>query len=150
MIKGIDEYSRKFQEWFIYEIFSDMFIKIDDLFEEGYIVIGICYFIGLRWYFVVMIMIVDVQSSYDWFDDIIVVLNWMEQQCGVGYYLILVFMDLNDCKILVVMIMDENRLSVSGVVYMLDYKFDCNKVLIVFKYKIMWELFRIVNQLIKE
>lgn len=150
MTKGTDEYSRKPQEWFTYETFSDTSTKIDDLSEEGYTVTGICYSTGLRRYFVVMTMIADVQSSYDWFDDTTVALNWMEQQRGVGYHPTLVFMDPNDRKTLVVMTTDENRPSASGVVYMLDYKLDCNKASTVFKYKTTRELFRIANQSIKE
>ena len=125
--KGTDEYTGKRQKWFTSETFSDTSTKIDDLSEEGYTVTGICYSTGLKQYFVVMTKIPEVQSSHDWFDDTTVALNWMEEQRGVGYHPTLIFMDPNDHKrTLVVMTTDEKRPNASRVVYMLDYRLDCN------------------------
>lgn len=41
-------------------------------YREGKVIIGICYFIGLRKYFVVMIRILE-WKIWKWFDDIEVV-----------------------------------------------------------------------------
>ena len=130
----------------ISETFSDTSTKIYDLSEERYTVTGICYSTGLRQYFVVMTMIAEVQSSYDWFDDTTVALNWMEEQSGVGYHPILLLMDPNDHKTLAVMTTDGDRPSASSTVYMLDYSLDCNKASTVFKYRTTRELTRIANQ----
>ena len=145
--KGTVEYTGKRQKWFISKTFSDTSTKIADLSDEGCTVTGICYSTGLKQYFVVMTRIPEVQSSHYWFYDTTVALSGMEEQRGVGYHPTLIFMDPNDHKrTLVVMTTDENRLNVSSVVYLLDYRPHCRKALTVYKYRTMWDIMRIANR----
>ena len=111
MTKGTKEYQDKSQMWFTFNVWNETYDKIDEQYKAGYTLTGICYSTGLGEYFVVMTMILEVQSSY-YFDDTAVALNWIKEQHHVGYHPTIIFNipTLNN-KTLVVMTTDKYRSS---------------------------------------
>ena len=120
MTKGTNEYQGRSQMWFTFNTWKDTYDKIVEQYKVGYTVTGICYSTSLRQFFVVMTTIPEVQSSC-YFDDTVVVLNWMEEQHHVGYHPTIIFNIPTLNKTLVVMITDGWRSSYE---YKFGYKLE--------------------------
>ena len=118
MTKGTREYEDKEQMWFTSNRRNEAYDEINEQYEAGLTVTGICYSTGLRQNFVVFTKIPEVQSSY-YFDDTTVALNWMAEKHHVGYHPTVIFTDPTLNKTLAVMTSDENR---SNYEYTFGYK----------------------------
>ena len=112
MAKGTKEYHGKQQMWFTRGTWKKANDEIQEGYQEGKAITGICYSSGLKLYFVVMTASMGRQCSR-WFDTTVrdAMDDWENKKCDQGFHHTIIFNDPTDDKILFVMTEDKNRSS---------------------------------------
>ena len=120
MAKDTKEYHRKQQIWFTPSTWKEANDEIQEGYQEGKAITGICYSSGLKLYFVVMTASMGQQCSR-WFDrtERKSKTDWEKKKYDQGFHPTIIFNDPTDDKTLIVMTKDESR---SGYVCRPNYK----------------------------
>ena len=121
MTKDTKEYHGKQQKWFTRSTWKETNDEIQEGYQEGKAITGICYSSGLKLYFVVMTASMGRQCSR-WFDTTEgreAGIDWENKKYDEGFHPTIIFTDPTDNKTLIVMTEDKNR---SAYVYRASYK----------------------------
>ena len=120
MTKDTKEYHGKQQIWFTCRTWKEANDDIQEGYQEGKAITGICYSSGLKLYFVVMTASMGRQGSR-WFDTTEgeAMNDWQNKKYDQGFHPTIIFKDPTDNKTLIVMTEDKNR---SAYVSRADYK----------------------------
>ena len=118
MTKDTEEYEGKLQSWFTCSTWAEAQNKIEEKYEEGKVITGICYSTVLDKYFIVMTETTENQT-YKWFYNYVGRSKWISEQYKEGFHVTIIFKDPIDDNILVVMTTDKNR---SGYKCRFNYK----------------------------
>ena len=121
MTKDTKEYHGKQQKWFTRSTWKETNDEIQEGYQEGKAITGICYSSGLKLYFVVMTASMGRQCSR-WFDTTEgreAGIDWENKKYDEGFHPTIIFTDPTDNKTLIVMTEDKNR---SAYVSRADYK----------------------------
>ena len=120
MTKDTKEYHGKQQIWFTCRTWKEANDDIQEGYQEGKAITGICYSSGLKRYFVVMTASMGRQGSR-WFDTTEgeAMNDWQNKKYDQGFHPTIIFKDPTDNKTLIVMTEDKNR---SAYVSRADYK----------------------------
>ena len=121
MTKDTKEYHGKQQKWFTRSTWKETNDEIQEGYQEGKAITGICYSSGLKLYFVVMTASMGRQCSR-WFDTTEgreAGIDWENKKYDEGFHPTIIFTDPTDNKTLIVMTEDKNR---SAYISRADYK----------------------------
>jgi len=120
MTKDTKEYCEKPQRWFTRSTWKETSDEIQEGYQEGKAITGICYSIELKLYFVVMTASIGEQCSR-WLGTTKKEArsDWENKKYDQGFHPTIIFNDPTDNKTLIVMTKDKNR---SGYVYLAGYK----------------------------
>ena len=121
MTKNTKEYHGKGQRWLTRSTWKEANDEIQEGYQDGKSITGICYSRGLKQYFVVMTASMGAQC-FRWFGktERKAMHDWEKKKHDQGFHLTIIFNDPTDDKILIVMTKDKNR---SGrYVYRAGYK----------------------------
>ena len=112
MTKDTKEYHGKRQKWFTRRTWKETNDEIQEGYQEGKAITGICYSSGLKRYFVVMTASMGGQCSR-WFGmtNSDARCDWENKKYDQGFHPTIIFKDPTDNKNLIVMTRDENRLG---------------------------------------
>ena len=112
MTKDTKEYHGKQQKWCTRSTWKEANDEIQEGYQEGKAITGICYSSGLKRYFVVMTASMGRQCSR-WFDmtEEEAMDDWENTKYDQGFHPTIIFNDPTDDKILFVMTEDNNRSS---------------------------------------
>ena len=110
MTKDTKEYHEKPQIWFTPSTWKEANDDIQEGYQEGKAITGICYSSGLKLYFVVMTASMGRQRSR-WFDTTEgeAMDDWENEKYDQGFHPTIIFKDPTDNKTLIVMTEDKNR-----------------------------------------
>ena len=110
MTKDTKEYHGKLQSWFTRSTWKEANDEIQERYQEGKAITGICYSSGLKQYFVVMTASMGEQCSR-WFGTTEGEArnDWENKKCVQGFHPTIIFKDPTDNKTITVMTKDENR-----------------------------------------
>ena len=110
MTKDTKEYHGKQQIWFTCRTWKEANDDIQEGYQEGKAITGICYSSGLKRYFVVMTASMGRQRSR-WFDTTEgeAMDDWENEKYDQGFHPTIIFKDPTDNKTLIVMTEDKNR-----------------------------------------
>ena len=110
MTKHTKEYHGKLQLCFTASTWKETNDEIQEGYQEGKAITGICYSIGLKLYFVVMTASMGGQC-FRWFDTTEgkAMDDWKTKKYEQGFHPTIIFKDPTDNKTLIVMTKDENR-----------------------------------------
>ena len=108
--KDTKEYHGKQQKWFTRSTWKETNDEIQEGYQEGKAITGICYSSGLKLYFVVMTASMGRQCSR-WFDttEREARSDWRNKKYDQGFHPTIIFNDPTDNKTLIVMTEDKNR-----------------------------------------
>ena len=120
MTKDTKEYRGKGQKWFTCSTWTSTNVEIQEGYQEGKAITGICYSSGLKLYFVVMTASMGAQC-FSWFDttEQKAMNDWGLEKFKQGFHPTIIFKDPTDNNILIVMTKDEN---ISAYVRRSDFK----------------------------
>ena len=120
MTKDTKEYRGKGQKWFTCSTWTSTNVEIQEGYQEGKAITGICYSSGLKLYFVVMTASMGAQC-FSWFDttEQKAMNDWEFEKFKQGFHPSIIFKDPTDNNILIVMTKDEN---ISAYVRRSDFK----------------------------
>ena len=109
MTKDTKEYRGKGQKWFTCSTWTSTNVEIQEGYQEGKAITGICYSSGLKLYFVVMTASMGAQC-FSWFDttEQKAMNDWEFEKFKQGFHPSIIFKDPTDNNILIVMTKDEN------------------------------------------
>ena len=110
MTKDTKEYHGKKQIWFTRRTWKKVNDEVQEGYQDGKAITGICYSSGLKLYFVVMTASMGRQCSR-WFDSTEgkAINDWKKKKYDQGFHLTIIFSDPTDDTFLMVMTQDKNR-----------------------------------------
>ena len=108
MTKDTKEYHGKNQTWFTRSTWKKANDEIQEGYQEGKVITGICYSTGLKRYFVVMTASMG-EQCFRWFDRTEKMNDWEDKKCKQGFHPTIIFIDPTDKNTLIVMTKDKNR-----------------------------------------
>ena len=112
MTKDTKEYRGKQQTWFTRRTWKEANDEIQEGYQEGKVITGICYSSGLKLYFVVMTASILGEQCFRWFDKRTEQKargDWERKKHAEGFHPTIIFIDPTDNKTLSVMTKDKNR-----------------------------------------
>ena len=109
MTKDTKEYHGKKQIWFTRRTWKKVNDEVQEGYQDGKAITGICYSSGLKLYFVVMTASMGAQC-FSWFDttEQKAMNDWEFEKFKQGFHPTIIFKDPTDNNILIVMTKDEN------------------------------------------
>ena len=108
MTKDTKEYHGKGQTWFTRRTWKKANDEIQEGYQQGKAITGICYSTGLKQYFVVMTASMG-EQCFRWFDRTENMNDWEDKKYKQGFHPTIIFIDPTDKNALIVMTKDKNR-----------------------------------------